>query len=105
MWRASFPRWAWICPNSCGGDNAGRLEHVLREALTRSDLVITTGGLGPTDDDLTKEAVARVTGAPLEEHAASLEQLGVVRVNWNPHSLQRYLCFPRIFPFRYTALA
>ncbi len=57
------------------GDNAGRLEDALREALTRSDLVITTGGLGPTDDDLTKETVARVTGAPLEEHAASLEQL------------------------------
>lgn len=57
------------------GDNAGRLEDVLREALTRSDLVVTTGGLGPTDDDLTKETVARVTGAPLEEHAASLEQL------------------------------
>ncbi|WP_300882180.1 competence/damage-inducible protein A [uncultured Desulfovibrio sp.] len=57
------------------GDNAGRLEEVLREALRRSDLVITTGGLGPTDDDLTKETVARVTGAPLEEHSASLEQL------------------------------
>ncbi|WP_022656516.1 competence/damage-inducible protein A [uncultured Desulfovibrio sp.] len=57
------------------GDNAGRLEDAMREALTRSDLVITTGGLGPTDDDLTKETVARVTGAPLEEHAASLEQL------------------------------
>ena len=57
------------------GDNAGRLEAVLREALTRSDLVITTGGLGPTDDDLTKETVARVTGAPLEEDADSLERL------------------------------
>ena len=47
------------------GDNPGRLEKALREALARSEIVITTGGLGPTEDDLTKETVARVTGAPL----------------------------------------
>ena len=57
------------------GDNAGRLEAVLREALTRSDLVITTGGLGPTDDDLTKETIASVAGAPLKIHEDSLRRL------------------------------
>lgn len=57
------------------GDNPGRLEKALREALARSEIVITTGGLGPTEDDLTKETVARVTGAPLEEHADSLARL------------------------------
>lgn len=57
------------------GDNAGRLEAALQEALERSDLVITTGGLGPTDDDLTKETVARVADAPLVEHADSLRRL------------------------------
>lgn len=57
------------------GDNAGRLEAALREALSRGDLVITTGGLGPTDDDLTKETVARVADAPLVEHDDSLRRL------------------------------
>ncbi|MBQ9406943.1 MAG: competence/damage-inducible protein A, partial [Desulfovibrio sp.] len=57
------------------GDNPERLETALREALARAEIVITTGGLGPTEDDLTKETVARVTGAPLEEHADSLARL------------------------------
>ena len=56
------------------GDNAARLEECLRAALQRSDLVITTGGLGPTNDDLTKETVARVLGLPLEEDADSLRR-------------------------------
>lgn len=57
------------------GDNAARLEECLRAALQRSDWVITTGGLGPTNDDLTKETVARVLGLPLEEDADSLRRL------------------------------
>ena len=57
------------------GDNAGRLEAALREALARSSLVICTGGLGPTEDDLTKETVARVSGRPLVEDAESLARL------------------------------
>jgi len=43
------------------GDNLGRAAEVLRHALARSDVVITTGGLGPTVDDVTREAVARAT--------------------------------------------
>lgn len=42
------------------GDNKERLSRILREALDRVDLVITSGGLGPTEDDLTKEAVSEV---------------------------------------------
>jgi nicotinamide-nucleotide amidase len=42
------------------GDNPNRLEEILEEALNKTDLVITTGGLGPTQDDLTKEIVCRV---------------------------------------------
>lgn len=57
------------------GDNPARLEAALRGALSRVEMVITTGGLGPTDDDLTKETVARVAGLPLEEHADSLARL------------------------------
>ena len=57
------------------GDNAGRLEAALRGALERAGVVVTTGGLGPTDDDLTKETVAAVANVPLEEHADSMARL------------------------------
>lgn len=54
---------------SCVGDNPGRLRSVLREAVRDSDLVITTGGLGPTGDDLTKETIAGLFGVPLVRDA------------------------------------
>ncbi len=57
------------------GDNAERMEQVLRTALDRADLVITTGGLGPTVDDLTKQAVCRVWDLEQEVHAESLERV------------------------------
>ncbi len=44
------------------GDNRGRLVAALSEAATRADLVISTGGLGPTSDDLTNEALGQATG-------------------------------------------
>lgn len=44
------------------GDNQGRLEETIRRALARADLVITSGGLGPTGDDLTREAISAVIG-------------------------------------------
>ncbi len=44
------------------GDNASRLEAAISLALERSDLLLLTGGLGPTDDDLTREAIASVLG-------------------------------------------
>jgi nicotinamide-nucleotide amidase len=47
------------------GDNEHRIAQVLELALDRADLIITTGGLGPTVDDVTREAVAHVTGRPL----------------------------------------
>jgi nicotinamide-nucleotide amidase len=56
------------------GDNLSRLKHALTEALARSDLVVLSGGLGPTDDDLTREAIAEILGetpavdAGLEAH-------------------------------------
>ena len=51
------------------GDNEERLSEAVRTALRRSDIVILTGGLGPTEDDLTKEVCAKVMGYPLEEDA------------------------------------
>src|SRR5438093_12986113 len=44
------------------GDNLGRLTDALRRAWDRSDLIILTGGVGPTEDDLTRETIAAVLG-------------------------------------------
>lgn len=57
------------------GDNPERLEAALRQALKRADLLITTGGLGPTIDDLTKELVAKVLGLEMVLDPPSLEAL------------------------------
>jgi nicotinamide-nucleotide amidase len=54
------------------GDEAAELADRFRQALGRVDLVITTGGLGPTADDLTREVVAGSLGLPLVEDAALL---------------------------------
>ena len=47
------------------GDNAQRLEEAYRLALSRADVVITSGGLGPTVDDITKRVAAKVAGKEL----------------------------------------
>jgi len=47
------------------GDNPARLSSALKQALGRSDIVITSGGLGPTVDDITTVTVANLTGRPL----------------------------------------
>ncbi|MCI8880722.1 MAG: competence/damage-inducible protein A [Clostridiaceae bacterium] len=57
------------------GDNPARLERVIREAADRADIIITTGGLGPTLDDLTKETLARVFGKKMELHQPSLDRI------------------------------
>ena len=57
------------------GDNPTRLERVIREARERADIIITTGGLGPTLDDLTKETLARVFGKKLTLHEESLAHI------------------------------
>ena len=57
------------------GDNEDRLLGILEEALKRSDMVITTGGLGPTKDDLTKETACKFFNMDLELHEESLKAL------------------------------
>ncbi len=57
------------------GDNLTRIQEALRLALTRADLVLMTGGLGPTEDDLTVEAVAGALGLPLHREASVEEQI------------------------------
>jgi nicotinamide-nucleotide amidase len=48
------------------GDDRADLAAVFRQALERADLIVLTGGLGPTDDDLTREVVADILGMPLD---------------------------------------
>ncbi|MFL6375066.1 MAG: competence/damage-inducible protein A [Pyrinomonadaceae bacterium] len=50
------------------GDDGARLEEAVRDALGRSDVVVTTGGLGPTADDITREFTARAVGRELVYH-------------------------------------
>ena len=51
------------------GDNEGRIAEAFREALARSDVVIATGGLGPTGDDITRQALAAALGVRLERRS------------------------------------
>ncbi|TWT40975.1 Nicotinamide-nucleotide amidohydrolase PncC [Phycisphaerae bacterium RAS1] len=57
------------------GDAAADLRDALESAARRADVILLTGGLGPTEDDLTRFVLADIAGAPLELHAASLAQL------------------------------
>jgi nicotinamide-nucleotide amidase len=62
------------------GDNAGRIESAIRRAAQRSDALIITGGIGPTADDITRDAVAAVAGVPLV-YDKTYEQ--VLRDRWS----------------------
>jgi len=56
-------------------DDAGLLEGAFRNAIARAQVVIATGGLGPTEDDLTREALAAAVGRPLERDPVLVEEL------------------------------
>lgn len=65
------------------GDNPGRLEQAVKTAQERSNIIVFTGGLGPTKDDLTKETIASMLGRKLttdEEALRSIEDY-FVKVN------------------------
>ena len=79
------------------GDNLGRIATALRIALDRSDAVVMTGGIGPTQDDMTREAVAEVAGRPLvfsEEYAEKLEEWWARRGREMPKSNLRQAYYP-----------
>lgn len=59
------------------GDNDARLRKSLELSLSRSELIVMTGGLGPTYDDMTKETVASYFGREMELHEQSLERIKV----------------------------
>jgi nicotinamide-nucleotide amidase len=57
------------------GDNFGRIEACIRQALERSDAVICCGGLGPTQDDITRDVIARVMGVEMRRDAAIADKI------------------------------
>ena len=57
------------------GDDLHRIKEVIQEAIQRSQIIITTGGLGPTEDDLTREAIAQTIQCPLIFQPHLMEQI------------------------------
>jgi len=57
------------------GDDLHRMKEAIKEAIARSQIVITTGGIGPTEDDLTREAIAEVVQRPLVFRPRLMEQI------------------------------
>ena len=79
------------------GDNLERLSEALQVAMSRSDVVVVTGGIGPTQDDLTREAVCAVTGREMlfsDEYAESLRQWWTRRGRRMPESNLRQAQYP-----------
>ena len=71
------------------GDNRGRLVETLRRGWERSDLVITTGGVGPTEDDLTREAIADLVGETPQVDEATVEMIRAFFRNRNADMPER----------------
>jgi len=61
--------------HTCVGDNQDRLSDVFKTSFARSDIIILTGGLGPTKDDLTKETVSNFLNIPLKADKHSLDKM------------------------------
>lgn len=71
------------------GDNPDRMKSVIKTALDRSDVIILTGGLGPTEDDLTKEITVEVMGFPLVEDAHTRELMEAYLKEYEKNHPQR----------------
>jgi len=98
----------WICRQladagyevnrqTCVGDDGPQIQAAVREALSRADLVLTTGGLGPTSDDLTREVIARLLGlelAPDPETLRRIEQYFAQRHRVMPASAKAQAMVP-----------
>lgn len=80
------------------GDNLERMVEAIQTALDRSDAIILTGGIGPTQDDVTREAIAAATGRTLEfndEFAAQLRKFWESRGREMPESNLRQAEYPQ----------
>jgi len=73
------------------GDNQARIVGCIRQALERSDAVVVCGGLGPTQDDITREAIAEVMGVALQRDAAMAEHIRSLFARRNRHFAQNNL--------------
>ncbi|HEV8298115.1 MAG TPA: CinA family nicotinamide mononucleotide deamidase-related protein, partial [Acidimicrobiales bacterium] len=60
------------------GDNWARIKSTIQQALGRSDAVIVSGGLGPTQDDITRDVIADLMGVPLERDEAIVEKIRTI---------------------------
>jgi len=86
------------CFQTTVGDNEERIADVLRIALDRNDAVLVCGGLGPTPDDVTREAIAQVLGVPLVRDgamAANIEGIFRARQREMPESNLRQAQLPK----------
>ncbi|MDJ0663828.1 MAG: competence/damage-inducible protein A [Acidimicrobiia bacterium] len=84
--------------SSVVGDHTGRMVAAIRLAMSRADVVIITGGLGPTQDDITREALAEATGRPLvfsEDYADRLRRWWASRGREMPDSNLRQAEHPK----------
>jgi nicotinamide-nucleotide amidase len=80
------------------GDELMRIRTVIEASLAEASLVLITGGMGPTADDLTREALAEALGEPLEERRDALEQIQAFFARWQrsmPESNRRQAMIPR----------
>ena len=79
------------------GDDDARLEELIKDAVKRSRVVITTGGLGPTEDDITRKVMARALGRRLALDEYVLE--GVHKLK-DPSALQSWIASLAVFTAR-----
>jgi len=81
------------------GDNSERISNLIKEISSRSNLLITTGGLGPTPDDLTTEAIAKSFNASLSEREYLWDEIKkkifLSSANLNNSSLKKQCFFPK----------
>ena len=90
------------------GDNVKRLTAVVHQAVERSDVVVFTGGLGPTDDDLTKETVAAALGLtvePIPEEVSASKNILKRAATRSRQTISSRRAFPRAQPYCQTPLA
>ncbi|MDO5579701.1 MAG: CinA family nicotinamide mononucleotide deamidase-related protein [Planctomycetia bacterium] len=84
--------------HSTVGDELGPMVDVFRIAAGRSDLILITGGIGPTEDDLTRQAAADLIGVPLQQDQETLnfiQELFRKRNRSMPESNRIQACFPK----------
>lgn len=86
------------------GDNPGRIMDAVKIAYTRGDMVIMTGGLGPTKDDITKEMLAEYFGRKLEYDQKALDMMGQMLKKVQKESLLQSLKKQALVPEKSTIL-